>query len=132
MAASPKFHVLLVGIDSYQSRPLHGCVNDIDAVQQLLIERAGIEGELITRIASPHLGDKPQTKIAEKPATLANARAALAQLGSEDVKPDDRVFIYYSGHGGRAVATGPQGTFACESLVPVDYDAMPGQLQLMP
>ena len=42
------------------------------------------------------------------------------------------MFIYYSGHGGRAVATGPQGTFACESLVPVDYDATPGQLQLLP
>ena len=132
MAAAPKFHALLVGIDSYQSRPLHGCVNDIDAVQRLLIERAGIERELITRIASPHVGDKHETKVAEKPATLANIRDALAQLASEDVKPDDRVFIYYSGHGGRAVATGPQGTFARESLVPVDYDATPGQLQLLP
>ena len=64
MAAAPKFHVLLVGIDSYKSRPLHGCVNDIDAVQRLLIESAGIEGELITRLASPHLGDKHETKVA--------------------------------------------------------------------
>ena len=132
MAAAPRFHVLLVGIDSYQSRPLHGCVNDIDAVQRLLIERAGIEDELITRLASPHSGDKHETKVAEKPATLANIRAALraARLrGCQAGRPG--IHLLFRARW-RSMATGPQGTFACESLVPVDYDAMPGLLQLLP
>jgi Caspase domain len=132
MATAPKFHVLLVGIDSYGSRPLRGCVNDIDAVQRLLLEKAEIDGNSITRLASPHPGAKHEAGIDGNPATLANIHDALKELGSDKVDAADRVFIYYSGHGGRALADSPQGTFACESLVPVDYDATPGQLQLLP
>jgi hypothetical protein len=131
MVSDPKFHILLIGIDAYTVKPLHGCVNDIDAVQRLLLTRAGIPAGAITRLASPHPGDQHETTIPEKPASLANIRAALARLASDEVQPADRVFIYYSGHGGRAPVAGPQGGSHRESLVPVDVDETPGQPRLL-
>jgi hypothetical protein len=129
--AGQKYHALLVGIDAYSVKPLYGCVNDIDAVQCLLLERAAIPSDDVTRLASPHPGSKHETAISHEPATLANLRAALANLASDKVQPSDRVIIYYSGHGGRAPVAGPQGTSYCESLVPVDFNEQPGQIQLL-
>jgi hypothetical protein len=127
----PKYHVLLIGIDAYPVSELYACVNDIDAVERLLREQADIPVEAFTRLASPHPNHKRETKVAEQPATLANIRAALASLASDWVQPNDRVFIYYSGHGTRAPVTGPQGTFHCESLVPVDFKKPAGDRQLL-
>src|SRR6516162_6998730 len=94
------YHVLLIGIDAYSIRPLRGCVNDIDAVQQILLsERVGIPSERIIRLASPLPASKHETTVDSKPATLANIYNALEHLGSSKVKNSDRVFIYYSGHG---------------------------------
>lgn len=43
-----RYHILLIGIDSYAIKPLHGCVNDVDAVQRLLLSpRMGIPRESI-------------------------------------------------------------------------------------
>jgi Caspase domain len=122
VAGDAKYHVLLVGIDKYTVRPLHGCVNDIDAVQRLLIGKAGIPHTSITRLASPHEGAPHETAVPGRAATLANIRQALARLASPEIQPKDRVFIYYSGHGGRTPISGSQGTFHYESLVPVDFN----------
>ena len=130
MSNAPKYHVLLVGIDAYPVSELYACVNDIDAVE-LLRERAGIPVEDITRLASPHPNARHETKVAQRPATLANIRAELARLASDLVQPNDRVFIYYSGHGTRTPITGPQGAFRCESLVPVDFKQPTGEYQLL-
>ncbi len=131
MASDPRYHVLLIGIDAYTIKPLHGCVNDIDAVQRLLLSHARIPADAITRLASPHVGDQHETIISEEPATLANIRAALSRLASHGVQPADRVFIYYSGHGGRAPVAGIQGTSYRESLVPADFNEKPDQPRLL-
>ncbi len=131
MDNAPKYHVLLVGIDAYPVSELYACVNDIDAVERLLHERAGIPLEDITRLASPHPNTPHETKVAQRPATLANIRAELARLATDLVQPNDRVFIYYSGHGTRTPITGPQGAFRCESLVPVDFKQPTGEYQLL-
>ncbi|HEX8112232.1 MAG TPA: caspase family protein, partial [Kofleriaceae bacterium] len=122
------YHVLLIGIDAYPGRPLEGCVNDIDAVQRVLLDdRLAIPPACIRRLASPLPGTRHETAIAEQPATFANIHAALTELGSERVRPGDRVFLYYSGHGKRVVVKGPDGpTFQREALVPVDFEAAPG------
>lgn len=122
VSGGPRYHVLLIGIDAYTVRGLRGCVNDIDAVQSLLIERAKIPAGSIKRLASPGPGTKHPTVVPEAPATLANIRAALAELGAEKVANDDRVLIYYSGHGAQVALQGPQGTFHRESIVPVDFN----------
>jgi hypothetical protein len=131
MANDPRFHVLLIGIDAYTVKPLHGCVNDIDAVQRLLLRQVCIPIDAITRLASSHKGSNHETTVPEMPATLANIRAALDWLGSDKVQPADRVFIYYSGHGGRAPIAGPQDTTHRESLVPVDFNEEPGEPRLL-
>lgn len=124
------WHVLLVGIDAYSRRPLYGCVNDIDAVQRLLLERVGVRREQIRRLASPHADAAHATEIAEQPATLANLREALAAL-ARDARAGDRVFIYYSGHGARLPFERADGSrFHREAMVPVDVFDQPAQALL--
>jgi Caspase domain len=111
------FHVLLIGIDAYAApNALHGCVNDIDKIEELLVgSRVSIAKERIRRLASPHGARKE----GELPATLENMRAAFKEL-AERAAAGDRIFIYYSGHGFRHVVDTPQGAFHREALVPVD------------
>lgn len=120
------YHVLLIGVDAYQTRPLGGCVNDIDAVQQVLVDRMGIPGNCIRRLASPrpgHTGGPPRAAVAEQPATLANLRGALAELATPQVARTDRVFIYYAGHGARVPVRVAAGrTHHREALVMADHD----------
>ncbi|HEU4732780.1 MAG TPA: caspase family protein [Kofleriaceae bacterium] len=116
------YHALLVGIDDYPSRPLRGCVNDIDAVQRILLgERAGIAPDRIRRLVSPCPGAVHDEAVPSRPATLANLRAALAELAGDAVSEGDRVLIYFAGHGSRAevVAAGGRRLHR-EALVPVD------------
>ena len=125
---SPNYHVLLIGIDAYTVKPLHGCVNDIDAIQRLLLdERVAIPKDRIRRLASPHPGSTHETTVGSAPATLDNICTALESLGSSKVKENDRVFIYYSGHGARTpVRTAANDIFHREALVPVDINTQPG------
>src|SRR4051812_809113 len=127
-AADATYHVLLIGVDDYPGHELEGCVNDIDAVQRVLLgPQLRIPSERIRRLASPRPGTRHETAIAEQPATYANIHAALTELGSERVQPGERVFIYYSGHGKRVVVVGLDGpTFQREALVPVDFEATSG------
>src|SRR6185503_18372199 len=120
--STANYHVLLVGIDNYSTRPLGGCVNDIDAVQRLLVgDRMRLAPDRIRRLASPLPGARHETTITEKPATRENILASLDALVAAVVS-GDRVFVYYSGHGGRVPVTGTDGrTFHREALVPVDF-----------
>lgn len=133
MVESVKYHVLLVGIDAYNIKPLHGCVNDINAVQRVLVERAGIPVERIRRLASPHPGPNGETTPPEQAATLDNIRAALKALASDEVSKNDRVFVYYSGHGARlSLRSEAAGMlYNSEALVPVDFDKAPLQDRLL-
>ena len=79
------YHVLLIGIDAYASKPLKGCVNDIDSIQRLLLERAKIPASQFTRLVSPHPHYVSPMTITSEPATLENIVAALARLGSDNV-----------------------------------------------
>jgi hypothetical protein len=122
-----KYHVLLIGVDNYMGAPLRGCVNDIDAVQRVLLgERMKLSKDRIRRLASPLPRTRHEVAVPERPATLANIREALVRLGSDMVAPGDRVFIYYAGHGSRVEVATPEGRrLHREALVPADYDAEP-------
>lgn len=117
------YHVLLIGIDAYPRRPLRGAVNDIDAIQRWLLgPKVGLPASSIQRLASPHAGAVHDTTIPEKPATLANLRAALHELGTARVSSGDRVIIHYSGHGVRFSLPSGMRMFHHEALAPVDCD----------
>jgi len=120
--------VLLIGIDAYQGGvpALHGCVNDIDAVQRLLLDRVGVSPGDVVRLASPHDGDAHEGDVVSAPATRANVVRALGALGGEGTRGDDRVFIYYSGHGVSVPVIDRGYRTVREALVPVDASVSGG------
>lgn len=122
-SAAATYHALLVGIDAYDGhRRLKGCVNDIDAVQRILLRRVGLLPAQIRRLASPNPDATPAAEVPALPATLANLRAELAGLAARAAE-GDRVFIYYAGHGTRArVDLGRGRVIYREAIVPVDFD----------
>jgi hypothetical protein len=104
---APTYHVLLIGIDRYPPgyNSLAGCVNDIDAIEQLLLTPPGIgipsEQICITRLAAvrPDCPSTSRFQAETQTPTKANFISALQALAGPVVKPSDRVLIYYSGHG---------------------------------
>ncbi len=120
--ATSDTYALLIGIDAYGGGvpPLRGCVNDIDAVQRLLVDRLGVRRDRVTRLVCPHEGAAHETDVASSPATRDHIVRALTRLGDEDVTAHDRVFVYYSGHGASVAVAGEGFTATRESLVPVD------------
>jgi len=106
-AAPTTYHVVLIGVDAYPGgyTSLSGCVNDIDALEELLLDepRTGVAPERvrITRFAAPYEGATSSSRLQAQtlPPTRENVVAALQALAGPDVGPNDRVLIYYSGHG---------------------------------
>lgn len=127
-ATEGTFHVLLIGVDNYPRHLLRGCVNDIDAMKQILLDSGlGITPESIRILASPLPEAQRKPLDGEQPATMANIRNALADLASARVKPDHRIFIYYSGHGKRVPVVASNGcAFQREALVPTDFEHADG------
>lgn len=116
----PRIHALLIGIDGYPGpapSPLAGCVHDIDDLQAVLLDLLAVSPAQITRLSAPLSDDG---RVPSSPATRDNILAALRHLAGDAVAPEDRVFIYYSGHGDSVEVRGPRGVTLREALVPVD------------
>lgn len=114
-----RHHVLLVGIDAYERvAPLRGCVNDVDALEAVFLDRLSIPPEAITKLVAPHPGAARRPRASEDRPTSRTLRAALEALAGEQVRPGDRVFLHFSGHGTRVFSRGSRS--AREALVPVD------------
>ncbi|HEY0190446.1 MAG TPA: caspase family protein [Kofleriaceae bacterium] len=127
-----RFHVLLIGIDAYPRRALHGAVNDIDAIQRILLDRAGVPEERITRLASPHPGATHDATVPSVPATAGHLRQALARLASAEVEAGDRVLIYFAGHGTQVATLAPDGSRRDrDALAPVDAFHAPDDARLV-
>ena len=125
--------MLLIGIDAYERSPLHGCVADVTAIEQLLIERLGVrpEEEEIVRLLAPHEGRSQDSFPPSGRPTLAAIHEALRRLGSDEVASGDPVLIYYSGHAARLSAPGPEGAVFREALAPLDYRTPSGAPQFL-
>jgi pimeloyl-ACP methyl ester carboxylesterase len=87
---SATVYALLVGIDAYRAPvpTLHGCKNDVRAIQAYLQERARHSQSF--QLEALLLEDAQATR----QALIAGFRNHLAKAG-----PDDVVLFYYSGHG---------------------------------
>lgn len=111
-------HALVIGIDRYTKWPaLQYAVRDAKAIQETLVTRFGFKPEHVTLLTDAE-------------ATRSNILSALNQklADSKAIKRDDRVFVFYAGHGGtRKLASGrdvgylipvdaPQGDFASEAV----------------
>lgn len=94
MSTSRTIHALLVGIDAYPPvvPTLHGCRNDVSAVEALLTERVTRTGD---RLEIRTLADEAATR----DAVIAGFTEHLARARAGDV-----ALFYYSGHGSQEPA----------------------------
>lgn len=117
-----QLHVLLIGIDAYDGGgSLRGCVNDVDAIQAILLDRLEVPAERVTRLVSPRSGTDHDTRIQGRLPTLAAITGELDRLAGDQVAPAERVFIYYSGHGTQLILEDDEGNrFAREAILPKD------------
>lgn len=124
---------LLIAIDNYFESPLPdgtyypklgGCVRDVNHVYAFLTDksRIGLPDDRIIRLsASIGAGVEPPEPRSQWP-TYANMVAAFKQVTAM-ARPDDQVYIHYSGHGGRTITAYPdlKGVNGVdEALVPLD------------
>jgi len=100
-------HALIMGISDYKESPLYGVVKDLQSARQIAISMGVPEANITVK--------------KEAELTLAGLRSSLSQF-QEKIKPGDRAFIYFSGHG----TSRSKGQGQCEeSIVTQEIDFMP-------
>jgi hypothetical protein len=83
---SRTLHALIIGIDTYRIKPLHGCVADAEAMYQFLEQYCQKNGWPFKA-----------TKLLEKDATRDNVIAGYQKFSK--AVAGDTCFVFYSGHG---------------------------------
>lgn len=139
MTAPTNKWAILIGVDHYDDggphktprkdkggqeimyHNLYGCVNDVLAVEDYLVNRVKVPRENIKKLLAPNR-DRPRNSPWQLPTgprtepTYKNIRDALRQVAKSakeaknaepgkaagKIKPGDFVYIHYSGHGARA------------------------------
>ncbi|WP_255501095.1 polysaccharide deacetylase family protein [Mitsuaria sp. WAJ17] len=98
-------HALIVGIDQYQRWPrLQHAGRDAKAMQETLQTRFGFRPENVKLLLDGE-------------ATRANILRALNKLSGKELKRDDRVFVFFAGHGStRRLPSGREVGY----VIPVD------------
>ncbi len=108
--AEPSKRALLIGINKYQAGRqycLKGCETDVALMKKVLLTRYGFKPENIRTLISDS-------------ATLENIRKEFKTIIAETNK-DDKVVIFYSGHGTRVIDTnGDEDDRYDEALCPSD------------
>lgn len=120
MTVQVSFHTLLIGVGDYNHprfASLPATVRDAQAIAAVLTDPA--------RCGYPP--GNVQVLIGER-ATTANVRAALKTL-AESTTPESMAFVYFSGHGGRALENGAWRAYLCPREADPDnlaHTAIPG------
>lgn len=106
---------LLIGINYFgQDGELRGCINDTKNVSAFLMERYGYKREDMVILT-----DDAESEVLQP--TKANMIRAMQWLVA-DARPNDALFLHYSGHGGQtADEDGDEEDGADEVIYPVDY-----------
>lgn len=119
-------YALLIGIDRYLPNRLYkslkGAVRDINLVASYLLETLKFPSERIFRLTSPNPEVAGTIEFNDPKPTYANIVAKFQEI-TEIAQPGEQVYIYYSGHGGRATTIYPEvkGTDQNdEGIVPMD------------
>ena len=102
---------LLVGINQYPRQPLRGCINDVQDVRAVLIEKCGFAAADVRLLT-------------EKDATTAGIRDALVEWLLKGAVPGDRLLYHFSGHGSRLLS--PENEVH-DVICPVDFDFTPSR-----
>lgn len=129
---TPNFYALLIGINFYfphrlpegnYYKNLRGCVQDINHVETYLKDTFNLTPDRIIKLTATASDnpDQPQEPPELLP-TYENIVAKFKELTAK-AQPQDRVYIHYSGHGGRAktIFESLKGSMGLdEALVPTD------------
>ena len=97
---------LLVGINAYPSSPLRGCINDVNDIARLLIEKCLFQEAEIRFLT-------------EGEATASAIKDTLSSWLVQAASNGDRLFFHYSGHG--SILPGHDGKVH-NVICPVDFD----------
>ena len=107
---TPNFYALLIGIDFYfphnlpdgRYKNLRGCVQDINHVETYLKETFNLTPDQIIKLtaSASENPNQPKEPLEILP-TYENIVAKFKEITAK-AQPQDRVYIHYSGHGGRA------------------------------
>lgn len=107
----------LVGCNYPNSRyELHGCINDVQAMRNVLLSRFGFDPSHIEVLT-----DAPGSPVMP---TGANIRATLSRM-VDRAEPGDVLLFHYSGHGTR-IPTQRHGFRQDEAIVPCDFNLITG------
>jgi hypothetical protein len=97
---------LVIGINQYKNAsPLGYAVNDAHEVSEILVAELGFEKDNVIYLA-------------DKDATKSNILKSFLRFSNDDVKVDDRLFVFFAGHG--HTRSGVKGEVGY--LVPYDAD----------
>ncbi|MPY26712.1 caspase family protein [Shewanella sp. YLB-07] len=97
---------LVIGINQYtKAPPLEYAVNDAKEVSEILINELGFDKENVTYLI-------------DQEATKSNILKSFLRFSKDDVKVDDRLFVFFAGHG--HTKSGIRGEVGF--LVPYDAD----------
>lgn len=123
-------YALLIGIDFYFPNRLpngggyghlSGCVRDISHVEAFLKTRLDLPDDHITKLTATNIGQGKPAEPENIWPTYVNMVAAFRQV-TDQAQPGDRVYVHYSGHGGRTTTAYPElkSDGQDEGLVPTD------------
>jgi hypothetical protein len=126
-------YALLIGVDFYFPNRLpdggsyghlSGCVRDISYVEAFLKSRLDLPDDHITKLTATNSGQGKPTEPETDWPTYANMVTAFRQV-IDQTQPGDRVYVHYSGHGGRTTTAYPElkSDGRDEGLVPTDIGA---------
>ncbi|KAK1763094.1 caspase domain-containing protein [Phialemonium atrogriseum] len=106
---------LLIGINYFgQDGELRGCINDVHNVSKFLIERYGYRREDMIELTDDQSDPRMQP-------TKDNILRAMQWLVT-DARPNDSLFLHYSGHGGQTEdLDGDEDDGNDEVIYPVDF-----------
>lgn len=126
---TPNIYALLIGIDGYKPNRLYknlkGAVRDINLVASYLLETLKIPSERVFKLTSPN-PEVAETIATKDPEPTYENIVAQFKAITELAQSGEQVYIYYSGHGGRATTIYPELKGADqfdEGIVPSDIGA---------
>lgn len=117
---------VLVGCNYPKTKnELHGCINDVVAMRDVLINRFGFQPAHVQLLTdAPGSSSSPPLVMP----TGANIKKALDQMVDE-AQPGDVLYFHYSGHGTRIPSLKPGHPFRQdEAIVPCDFNLITGFL----
>ncbi|KAK0490207.1 caspase domain-containing protein [Armillaria novae-zelandiae] len=135
-----RFWAVLIGIDAYETYPLHGCVSDASLMKRFLTEDVGVPEHRIQCLLgfkNPPTG--PGGPLTPSRTNIVNTLRSL--INNPEIEQNDNIIVYYAGHGASYTCSehfstpesGCQtGSCPIQALCPIDRDTMDSDERWIP